>query len=781
MSILSPATNGVMYPGLPFLGTNIERYIVNGGGATVFQLMQGDQVEVLDEEGLQKCEAIFFDEAGQRDASVAGLKPGQHDTALSEILTSQAPDVRRLRQSLEFRSCDLRDLKCNILLDGDHPAGVSEQFTAHRDGVCVLVAPGGAMSPDEQTPATDITVLVKRANPKAASDAFLPDPLGDPRLDFRIPRASARSYEVKKGEYIQILDVEGRQCSDFMVFGAEELQAGIQLEIDPTTTRSLVGQSFPQPGIFSKFYDRKQRPVLEMVRDTVGRHDTFNLTCTDRYYEELGYVGHVTCTGNFNNQLDKYGIESRQGWSSVNFFYNTAVDAQNQIYFDEPWSRPGDYVMLQAQQDLVCLSSACPCDIDAANGWNPTDIHVRVYPETSDFTRAKIYRMTPDAPAKLTRETGFHSRTSALTRNMVEYKGFWLPASYTKTGVQNEYWACREKAAVIDLSALRKFEVTGPDAEHLMQHTLTRNVRKLSVGQVVYSAMCYDTGGMLDDGTLFKLGEENFRWICGDEYCGVWLREQAQKLGLSVFVKSSTDQMHNISVQGPESRKIVSEIIWTRPDQPTIDELGWFRFAIGRLGGHDGPVVIVSRTGYTGELGYELWVHPTYAPAIWDAVFEVGAPYGVQPCGLDALDLLRVEAGLIFYGFDFCDQTDPFEAGIGFSVALKTKEDDFIGRAALERRKEHPQRKMIGLEIKDQTVVENGDPIFVGRSQVGEVTSSVRSPILRKNIALCRMAVDVAEVGREVEVGKLDGHQKRLPAVTVPFPFYDPDKSRVRS
>jgi aminomethyltransferase len=334
---------------------------------------------------------------------------------------------------------------------------------------------------------------------------------------------------------------------------------------------------------------------------------------------------------------------------------------------------------------------------------------------------------------------------------------------------------------MIDLSALRKFEVVGPDAEALMQYTLTRNVRRLSVGQVVYTAMCYETGGMIDDGTLFRLGPDNFRWIGGDDYGGVWLREQAEKLGLKAWIKSSTDQLHNFSVQGPKSRELLKEVIWTPPAQPSLEELGWFRFTVGRIGAFDGAPVVVSRTGYTGELGYEVWCHPKDALTVWDAVWEAGQPHGVAPLGLEALDMLRIEAGLIFYGYEFCDQTDPFEAGIGFAVPLKSKEDDFIGREALIRRKENPQRALVGLEIEGNEPAVHGDCVHVGRKQVGTVTSATRSPVLGKNIALCRIDVTCAELGTEVEVGKIDGHQKRLPARVVRFPFYDPDKTRVRA
>ena len=234
-------------------------------------------------------------------------------------------------------------------------------------------------------------------------------------------------------------------------------------------------------------------------------------------------------------------------------------------------------------------------------------------------------------------------------------------------------------------------------------------------------------------------------------------------------------------MQGPLSREILGEVIWTRPDQPTIEELGWFRLTVARIGDDQGIPLVVSRTGYTGELGFEVFCHPDDAPEVWDAVFEAGSPRGMVPMGLEALDLLRIEAGLIFAGSEFTDQTDPFEAGIGFTVPLKTKEDDFVGRDALVERKANPQRSLIGLELTGDEVAGNGDGVFVGRNQVGVVTSGMRSPILRRNIARARLAVEYAELGTEVEVGKMDGHQKRLPATVVGFPHYDPDKERVRS
>ena len=142
--------------------------------------------------------------------------------------------------------------------------------------------------------------------------------------------------------------------------------------------------------------------------------------------------------------------------------------------------------------------------------------------------------------------------------------------------------------------------------------------------------------------------------------------------------------------------------------------------------------------------------------------------------------MVRIEAGLVFAGCEFCDQTDPFEAGIGFTVPLKSKTDDFIGREALERRKAHPVRRLVGLDLEGGVVPSTGDCVRVGRAQVGEITSAVRSPILGRVIALCRMDVTHATLGAEVEVGQLDGHQKRIPARVVPFPHFDPEKRRVR-
>ena len=794
MTTIAPEQPRVLVPGLMMLGPGVERYRVTGGGATVLALDAGDELEVVDPEGRQRCELVAFDADGRSDPGL--LRPAGADgngkflgstdePAAVDILSAELQDARRVRAGLERAGIDLTSVRAATplrLLDGDTPPGTRARVVADAAVACVVAAPGQTMPAHGGTPPTDLIAYVHRRDPASDdSKPLLPAPLADPSQDFIIKHSTAVVYQVAKGDWFQVVDIEGRQCSDFQCFAAADLDAGADLCLDATITRTLMGATCPAPGLYSKFYNARMQPLVEVIQDTVGRHDTFNTACNARYYEEMGYPGHINCTDNINGELEPYGVAARRGWEAINFFYNTQVDEANQIYLDEPWSRPGDYVLLRALEDLVCVSTACPCDVDAANGWNPTDIAVRVYPAANMFKKATAIRMTADSEAQLTKETGFHSRTAALTRSFSEYCGYWLADHFTAHGAVEEYWACRQAAAAIDLSPLRKYEVTGPDAELLMQTCVTRNVRKLADGQVSYTAMCLDTGGMIDDGTVFRLGQHNFRWIGGQlGYSGVWLREQAQRLGLKVWVRSSTEQLHNLQVQGPNSRRILEQAVWTRPDQPTITELGWFRFTIARIGDFDGIPLVVSRTGYTGELGYEVFCHPSDAPAVWDAIFEAGADHGLVPMGLAALDILRIESGLVFAGYEFCDQTDPYEAGIGFTVPLKTKEDDFIGRDALLKRRDNPQRRLVGLEVSGGEPAAHGDGVYIGRNQVGVITSATLSPILRKNIALCRMAVEHAEIGTAVEVGKLDGHEKRIEAAVVRYPFYDPDKTRVR-
>jgi aminomethyltransferase len=766
---------------MPVLPPGVERYRVAGRGTLAVSIEAGDAVTITDLEGGQLCELVAAGADGRLGtSSLLGVPATADPAGLKALLGEASEDAGATRHKLERHGIDLAAAHAVQLFGPTSAPGASAELIVARPGILVVAAPGPVMDFEAQDTATPLEVLIRRTSPGQPDDPSLPEPLADPVLDLRIARMTAQAYFVQAGEYIQVIDVAGRQCTDFQCFSARKLDRGKDLALDATVTRTLLGRSYPAPGLPSKAFDREMEPLVELVRDTCGRHDAFATACNPRYYDDMGYPGHVNCTENFNRVLEPYCVNARKGWEALNYFYNTGIDAQNQLYLDEPWSRPGDYVLMRALTDIVCVSSACPDDIDPANAWNPTDIHVRTYSNKQRFSRAVAYRMTPDAEPQLTRETAFHERLAPLTRNFTEYRGYWLPSRFND-GPIDEYWACREAAVVMDLSPLRKFEVTGPDAEVLLQYCLTRDIRRLSPGQVVYTAMCYEHGGMIDDGTVYRLAQDNFRWIGGDDYSGIWLREQAEKLKLKAWVRSSTDQMHNIAVQGPKSRDILKEIIWTPPARPTLAELGWFRFTVGRIGDFEGVPVVVSRTGYTGELGYEIFCHPRDAGAVFDAVWQAGQPRGLKPMGLDALDMVRIEAGLIFAHYEFSDETDPFEAGIGFTVPLKTKSDDFIGRAQLLERQAHPRRKLVGLDMDGNDPVAHGDCVHVGRAQIGVVTSGTRSPILKKTIALARLEVAHAGLGTEVEVGKLDGHQKRLPARVVATPHYDPDKTRVRS
>jgi aminomethyltransferase len=759
----------------------VERYRVRGGGSAAVPVSVGDRFTVADIEGAQACELTLCDERGVLDCEAFGARADAHAGALLELLNATGQGAGGLRQLLQTRGIDATAARSLRLFGLASPAGASAGFVVARSGLLIILAPGHPMAPGSQNTATPLELLITRQNAAAAAELLLPEPLADVQLDLRIAARTAVAYRVRAGEFIQVIDVAGRQCSDFQAFAARKVELGKACALDATVTRTLLGRGFPTPGLPSRAFATDFEPLVEIVQDTVGRHDAFVTACTARYYEAMGYPGHVNCSDNFNRALAAYGIAPRRGWEALNYFYNTGIDAHHQFYMDEPWSRPGDYVLMRALTDLVCVSSACPDDIDAANGWNPTDIHVRTYSSTEKFPSSVAYRMTSDADAELTRETAFHPRTAALTRNFAEYRGYWLPNSYTNDGAVEEYWACRERAVVMDLSPLRKFEVTGPDAEALLQYCLTRDISKLAAGQVVYSAMCYENGGMIDDGTVFRLAQNNFRWIGGADFGGLWLRQQAQEKGFKAWVRSSTEQLHNIAVQGPRSRDILRQIIWTPATQPQLAELEWFRFTIGRIGHFDGPAVVVSRTGYTGELGYEIFCHPADALAVFDAVWAAGQPFGLRPMGLEALEMVRIEAGLVFAGSDFSDQTDPFEAGIGFTVALKGKTAAFIGRQALSERKEHPRHKLVGLEIDANEPVGHGDCVHIGREQIGVVTSGMRSPLLGQNIALARIVAPASAPGTQIEIGKLDGQQKRLPGRIVPFPHYDPGKLRPRS
>lgn len=616
--------------------------------------------------------------------------------------------------------------------------------------------------------------------PAMITHPVLPPLLGETRDEFTVSRGTGVAYELKKGEIVQIIDVEGQQCSDFTAFRSDALQSGEEWMIDSTATRSMVRRAYPGPGLFDKFYDREMRPMLNVVQDTCGRHDTFGLACTARGYEERGYPGHVNCSDNMSAVLEPYGIERRSAWPAINFFWNTWIDPHHHtIQTAESYSRPGDYVAMRAMEDLVCVSTACPDDIDPINGWNPTDVHVRIYRSEQPIRRAVAYREKEDAPMTISQNSAFHDRLTRLTEHFAPARNLWAPVSYPSFGTLGEYWACREAVTIQDMSGLRKYDIVGPDAMKLMQLATTRNVEKLAVWRASYTLMCDDSGTVIDDGTLLRLGPELFRWCCGSEESARTLETLAAEHKLQVRIHDARDTLPNLALQGPKSRDLLRKIVFTQPHVPGLDQLKWFGVTVARLNDREGAPFLLSRTGYTGELGYEIFCSRSDAIGIWDAVMSAGEEFGITPMGTAALEIVRIEAGLAARNAEFAPGVDAFEAGLGFAVDLTKKE--FTGKQALERNTREPRRLLRGLLIESDDVPTHGSPVFAGERQVGVVTSATRSPSLEHAIAMARIAVEYAETGTRLEIGQLDGRMKRLGASVSETPFIDPQRKRARA
>jgi aminomethyltransferase len=749
-----------------------RQYRVDGQHAIRLKLSVGDKLEIASLDGVQKAEVIALDQQGQVAPHLLGALLVCESNIIAKQLQQSGQAAEMLKTQFKAWHIEPEHLQHVLSCGG---AEMTE-FQSNGEVTVVIVAAGENMLIDGHNPPTELVVSVNYAQ---LVEEFLPEPLAEVKTELRIPKASARTYEVKAGEWIQIIDVSGKQCSDFIAFDKKALEKGLEIGLDATATRTIMGLSNPVPGLHSRFLGPDMLSMLEVVQDTVGRHDSFMFACTAKYYEDSGYFGHVSCSENFNKVLAPYGIKPRAGWPAINLFFNTGVEPCGTIFMDEPWSNAGDYVLMRAEKDLLCASSACPDDIDPANGWVPTDIHVRIYGAEHRFPRSIAHRITAEELPRMTKISGFHNRTSALTKKFIEYGGYWVVSEYEGWGANAEYLACRERVAVLDLTPLQKIEITGPDSVAFLQYVLTQNVRRMAIGEIAHSAICLETGGMIDDGTIFRMGEHAFRWFCGDIYCGIWMAEKAKEKEFKVTIRNSTDQIHNLAVQGPNSRALLSEIIWTGESQTSVETLKWFHFTIGRLGGADGVPVMVSRTGYTGELGYEVWCHPDAAEAVWDAVWQAGQPFDIAPMGFNALDILRIEAGLSMAGYEFGHDVTPFEAGTGFSVPLAKKEEDFVGRAALQRENPESRHKLVGIILNGEESAAHGDHIYQGRFPVGVVTSATHSPLLGKPIAMCRIAPEFAVKGMKLEVGKLDGIKKRLSCEVVSLPFYDPKRLRL--
>jgi len=259
------------------------------------------------------------------------------------------------------------------------------------------------------------------------------------------------------------------------------------------------------------------------------------------------------------------------------------------------------------------------------------------------------------------------------------------------------------------------------------------------------------------------------------------LKELAESAGLNVWIKSLYSALPNLAIQGPNSRELIQRIGFTMPSQTDVGQLRWFGSTVARLHDREGEPFHLTRTGYTGELGYEIFCHTDAALPIWDALMDKGQEFGIVPMGNDALDVIRIEAGLMAANHEFGPDVDAFESGLGFAVDFDKPE--FVGKSALQRNAAEgsARRHLVGLTLEGNEVPVHGDPVFVDRRQVGVITSATRSPAIGRAIAMARVASEWSDTGTALEVGKLDGHKKRLLATVCKVPFIDPTRSRARA
>ncbi len=723
---------------------------------------------------------------GGATAVITALSPNQKTFSATPFgvvqgdqvaLPIKAFDTREMEALTSARDGLVADATGLTLFDDASDPGALYVTNLEQDCIVFVIAPVAPAFVETGGGSRFAVRVQPPAN--APTEQNLPRPLGRVMDEWRIASGTAKAYEVKKGQLIQVIDVEGQQCSDFMAMRASALDGGIERYIDSTVSRTMARAAYPLPGLHDKFYDQDIRPLLAVRQDTVGRHDTFALACTARGYEERGFPGHLNCSDNISDAFAPYSIAKRAAWPAINFFFNSWMDpALGQLVSDEAWSRPGDYVTMEALTDLVCVSTACPDDVDPINGWNPTDIHVRIFEEDTSITHSIAWRAQPEDGAKLTRHSAFHSRTSMLTSHFTVSRDLWTPTHFDATGTVEEYWACKNAATLQDMSGLRKYDVIGPDAATLLQHCLTRNVDKLAQHRGFYALICDERGSVLDDGTLFCIEPTTYRWCCGSDNSALHLREVAEKLGLNVHIRSLGHRMVNLALQGPKSRDILDRIVFTQPTRPSLENIKWFGFTVARLHDRDGPMFMLCRTGFTGELGYEIFCDRDDATDIWDGVMAAGEPGGLVPMGGAALDMLRIEAGLMVAGAEFGPDVDAFESGLEFAVDFK--KGAFVGRDALERNKNAQRRRLVGLTFHGKEAPAHGDPVYVGREQVGVITSATHSPQLGHSIAMARIAEEDAQDGRTLETGRLDGHMKRLPCIVCPLPFLDPKREKAR-
>jgi len=391
--------------------------------------------------------------------------------------------------------------------------------------------------------------------------------------------------------------------------------------------------------------------------------------------------------------------------------------------------------------------------------------------------------------------TPFHSRTSALNERQAwrDWSGYLAAASYEPSH-EREYYAIRNSAALIDVSPLYKYDVTGPDAVRLVNKIMTRDIGRCQVGQVMYSPWCDEHGHVIDDGTVWRLAENHFRITAADPNQR-WFQDCG--FGMEVRVADVSRNLAALALQGPSSRRILAQVV-TGVD---LNRLGYYRLAPAVM---EGFPLTITRTGFTGDLGYELWVSPEHAAALWDILLAAGQDYGLLPAGMEALDVARIEAGLLLIEVDYVSahkaltaarKSTPFEIGLGWTVGLD--KEPFIGRRPLRAEAATGSAwSMVGLDI-DWPMLEalfaqadlpplvagrasrDAVPLYKGRDQVGQATSRTFSPILKRYIALASVRQEAARPGTELEIEvTVEYERRRCRATVVKTPFFNPARKR---
>jgi aminomethyltransferase len=391
----------------------------------------------------------------------------------------------------------------------------------------------------------------------------------------------------------------------------------------------------------------------------------------------------------------------------------------------------------------------------------------------------------------------FHARTSELNRKLQwrEWSGYWASSVYADHH-DIEYNAIREAAALIDVSPLYKYRVSGPDATRLVDRVITRDATKLKVGQVYYTPWCDEHGKVIDDGTVHRLAEQEYRWTAADPQIR-WLTLNAR--GLDVAIEDVSEAVAAVALQGPFARAVLEAA--TGED---FADLRYFRRRASRIGSVE---VDVSRTGYTGDLGYEIWAPVAAALATWDALMRAGQAYGIRPAGMLALDVVRLEAGLVLLEVDYTSARhalnpeqnySPYELAMGRLVDLE--KGDFVGRLALQREqaKGGPKRRLVGVALDwdaidalyraqdlppaiSASIDRAPVPVFADRgdSQIGKLTSHGWSPILKGAIGLASVPPAYEAVGTRLQAEwTVEGRRRRVAARVVPLPFLDLERKR---